>query len=296
MIPTRQRYVLAIGFLCALGVAVWFWTLQLQGQPAAQPLPAPVTSGAGECNGAVLPQPPQIDDPAASGRAQKFCHSFYEVAYSTQFRDPLWSAEHLTRAMAEASDGFGRTKTGFGQQDGLDAASQGANGDYTGSGYDRGHMTPANDAGDEASEADTFVMTNVVPQTKVLNERLWQYLEASVHQVAERDGEVYVVTGPIFFGNPQWVSDRVAIPAYTYKAIYVPSTGLAAGFIATNEPQPACVMVSLAVLHQRSGVDPFPGLADGVKNNRPDIELPHGVHVQKNGRRTRVPLPDCLAQ
>jgi endonuclease G len=51
--------------------------------------------------------------------------------------------------------------------------------DYTGSGFDRGHVCPNADryASREAADA-TFLMTNMTPQTGDLNRGPWQKLEA----------------------------------------------------------------------------------------------------------------------
>jgi endonuclease G len=286
--------VAAVAFLAFLGLVYWIATLVTAPGPSASPGPGLAQATSTACGGAIYDQPPKIDDAAVENAARRFCHTFYEVAYSTRLRDPLWSAEHLTKEMARASDDFGRPKASFVQQAELAGEEQGDTDDYVRSGYDRGHMTPANDAPNMESETDTFVVTNIVPQTKVLNERLWQYLEASVHEIAETDGQVYVVTGPIFEPDPPLVGGRIAIPVQTYKAIFIPARGVAVGFIASNDDNPGCVMVSIKALRERSGIDPFPALPDPVKAATPDFQLPHGVHIV-HGEARQVPLPDCQA-
>lgn len=293
MASGRRFAIYTLVVVAGLGVAVWLTTPPTtRTSPAPAPAPGPIARSATACGGATFNQGPRIEDPAEASATKWFCHSFYEVAYSTRLRDPLWSAEHLTREMAQASDTFGRTKTPFVREPELSPEDQGDSADFIDSGFDRGHMTPANDAPDVASETGTFMVTNIVPQSKVLNERLWQYLEASVHEIAKRDGEVYVVTGPIFADAPPRLANRIAIPAFTFKAIYVPSTGVAAAYIATNAAEPACVVVSLDTLRQRAGIDPFPALPDQMKTTLADFELPHGVRPVR-GEARQVPLPDC---
>ncbi len=197
--------------------------------------------------------------------------------------------------MAQASDDFGRPKVRFAQQAELGPDEQGDTDDYVRSGYDRGHMTPANDAPTMDAETDTFVVTNIVPQTKVLNERLWQYLEASVHEIAETDGQVYVVTGPIFGSNPSLVGGRIALPSpHVQSDRFIPARGVAAVYIASNDDNPRCETVSLADLRRRAGIDAFPDLPDEVKTAPRDLQLPHGVHIV-HGEAREVPLPDCQA-
>jgi len=236
---------------------------------------------------------PQIGAMAAPDQ-KLFCHTFYAVAYSTTLRDPLWSAEYLTAARAVGGDKGQRLKgITFGPQAGLDPALEGTHADYKNQGVDRGHMTPANDAADDTEQADTFVVTNIVPQAKRLNEHLWAYLEAGVHELAEENGDVYVVTGPLFEGPTKWMNGRIAVPTATYKAVYVPKTGQVAVFIATNVDATVCTIVPVAVLTQRTGVDPFPALAPDVKIAPASLVLPHGVIVKSDGSHQQLPFAEC---
>lgn len=227
---------------------------------------------------------------APSGR--EFCHSEYVSFYSTSLRDPLWSAEYLTRSMAGGGDKIGRVIMKFQPQDGLDASEEGDHHDYDHTGYDRGHMMPADDASSLETQSETFVVTNIVPQAKRLNEGLWQYLEASVHVLAEKEGAVYVVTGPIFSASPPLIANRIAIPDATFKAIYVPSKGIALAYVATNVDDTVCTVMSIADLMAKTSLDPFPSLEDQVKSAKPQLALPHGVHYRQ-GEPVPVPLPKC---
>jgi endonuclease G len=229
---------------------------------------------------------------APTGRV--FCHTIYAVSYSVPMLNPLWSAEHLTRAAAIGGDATFRTNLStFQRQPELTRSQQASNAEFAHNEWDLGHLTPANDAPDDRSQRDTFFLTNVVPQEGRLNRVLWAHLEASVHKLAEDEGEVYIVTGPIFGTHPTLMSRRVPVPDFTFKAIYLPSTGTAAGFVARNDPSAMCTIVSVAEIAQRSGIDPFPSLPASAKALRPPLTLPEGFNVQRNGRRLRVPVPDC---
>jgi endonuclease G len=279
-----QRSTLFGFFAAALVIAT---PAAAQGRPAAAPVAA-------VCAQFYLdgraPAPVAATVPA--GRI--FCHMIYSVSYSTALLNPLWSAEHLTRAAAIGGDSTFRTdRSSFQQQTELTRAQQAANAEFAGNEWDLGHMAPANDAPDDASQNDTFFLTNVVPQEDNLNRILWAHLEASVHKLAEDEGEVYIVTGPIFAASPPLMSRRVPIPAFTFKAIYIPSLRLAAGFIARNNPSATCTMVSVAEITRRSGIDPFPSLPAAVKALRPTLTLPQGVNVRRDGSTQRVPVPNC---
>jgi endonuclease G len=225
-----------------------------------------------------------------------FCHMIYSVSYSVPMLNPLWSAEHLTRAAALGGDAtFRGDQSSFQQQPELTRAQQAANADFAGNEWDLGHMAPANDAPDDASQRDTFFLINVVPQEDNLNRILWAHLEASVHKIAEDAGEVYIVTGPIFGAHPPLMNNRVPIPDFTFKAIYIPSRNIAAGFIGRNNESATCVMVPVAEITRQTGIDPFPSLPAAVKAQRPALTLPDGVNVRRDGSTQRVPAPECPA-
>lgn len=258
--PVSPVVILVIIIAVAAVLLIW---LQASQKPATRPLAAtaPIVTTGGACHGAVLPAAPKVLDPARAAGVQDFCHAFYLVAYSPDLRDPLWSGERLTAAMAKAGDAFKRPKQTFVLEKDFPRADQGSNGDYLRSGYDRGHMTPAADAPDPDAEADTFVMTNVVPQTKVLNEHLWERLEVKVRALAVSQGEIFIVTGPIFDAAPPRLGGRIAVPSATFKAVLVPRSHQAIVLVASNTETPACETVSLDELKRRAGVDAFPGLA-----------------------------------
>jgi endonuclease G len=97
------------------------------------------------------------------------------------------------------------------------------NADYSGSGYDKGHMAPANDftRSVEAMKA-TFILTNAVPQKHGVNGGKWAQLEGAVHDLAATHGTVWVVSGPVFVGKtpPKTIGpDKVAVPTHTYKVV-----------------------------------------------------------------------------
>lgn len=88
--------------------------------------------------------------------------------------------------------------------------------DYARSGYDRGHMAPnyaiATRHGEEA-QRETFLMSNIVPQTHALNAGLWRELEMKIAtSYPARYGEVWVLTGPVFGAAPKRLRGSVAIP------------------------------------------------------------------------------------
>jgi endonuclease G, mitochondrial len=95
--------------------------------------------------------------------------------------------------------------------------------DYTGSGFDRGHVCPNADRYGSREAADsTFVMTNMTPQTPDLNRGPWQELEAYLRTLVNRGSDVYIYAG--VYGERGKIKKKVTIPEYNWKvAVAVPA-------------------------------------------------------------------------
>jgi hypothetical protein len=76
---------------------------------------------------------------------------------------------------------------------------------WTATGYDRGHMAPnwgVSICYGRDAQVQTFLLTNVIPQSPALNRGLWETLEKIIsNDYAERFGQVWVICGPIFGSN-----------------------------------------------------------------------------------------------
>jgi endonuclease G len=103
--------------------------------------------------------------------------------------------------------------------------------DYTGSGFDRGHMCNHSDrsATPDSSHA-TFVMTNMIPQSPYVNQKAWDQLEAYCRQLAEQGHQhLYIVAGPAGQGGKGrnglkeeiGTTNKVVVPAQCWKVIMV---------------------------------------------------------------------------
>lgn len=95
--------------------------------------------------------------------------------------------------------------------------------DYTGSGFDRGHMAPSADrSGSVEGMSETFLMTNMVPQTGDLNRGVWARFEAYLRTLVTRGSDVYIISG--HFGDKGKLKNKVTVPTYTWKiAVVVPA-------------------------------------------------------------------------
>jgi endonuclease G len=95
---------------------------------------------------------------------------------------------------------------------------------WTATGYDRGHMAPnwgVSICYGREAQTQTFLLTNVIPQTPALNRGLWETLEKIIsNDYAERFGQVWVICGPIFGSNLGTLKDgKVLIPDACYKIV-----------------------------------------------------------------------------
>ena len=154
----------------------------------------------------------------------------YVVAYSPSHRVPSWAAWRLTPA------DYGGTERHAGQFLTDDTLPAGwyrvTHADYSGSGYDRGHLVDSADRSSSRAANDaTFFLTNVAPQRPDLNRGPWLRLEEDCRKRARHDGRtVFVVAGPVWGdATPQTLKSGVAVPVAFWKvAVVLPPTWTAA--------------------------------------------------------------------
>ena len=95
--------------------------------------------------------------------------------------------------------------------------------DYTGGGYDRGHLVRSFDRTAGALDnATTFYTTNILPQAADNNQGPWAVLEDSLGRLARSaNKEVYIVTGGAGSLGTVRNEGRITIPAVTWKVALV---------------------------------------------------------------------------
>lgn len=119
--------------------------------------------------------------------------------------------------------------------------------DYSGSGYDRGHMCPSGDRTRTiADNSATFLMTNFVPQLAANNQGPWNDFENYCRALANQGNEIYIIDGPV--GNIGIIANgHVVVPQSTWKVVLVLPNGSddlhrigkgtrALGIIVPNQP------------------------------------------------------------
>ena len=139
--------------------------------------------------------------------------------------------------------------------------------DYAGSGMDRGHLVPAADLKWSADAMrQSFLLTNVAPMHKALNEGGWAKLEEKVREWVVRDSALLVFTGPVVSESDTTLSSgRVTVPSAYYKVIIAPCVRpvRAIAFIYPNGHSGGRLRqyaVSVDEVERRTGLDFFPFL------------------------------------
>ncbi len=96
--------------------------------------------------------------------------------------------------------------------------------DYSGSGYDRGHLCPSADrSSSEGANSTTFLMTNMAPQTHDMNAGPWEKLESYSRSMARRNVTLYIIAGQ--YGEKGKLKNKVTIPTNFWKIIVAVSNG-----------------------------------------------------------------------
>jgi len=228
---------------------------------------------------------PDLANPKLASRVRELCYSEFAVLHSGVTRTPLWSAEHLTRAQVDAARVLDREGT-FHPDPHLPKRERAELTDYARSGFDRGHMAPSGDMPDRQAQQESFSLANIVPQNPDNNRDLWSDIEAVARTLARREGEIYVVTGPIFQGEDlQQLNERVLVPTHVFKAIYVPRRQKAGAYVAPNAPGDAWKAVSIAALEQLTGIDVFPALPAEIKITAMALPNPDPPRRKPRARR-----------
>ncbi len=101
--------------------------------------------------------------------------------------------------------------------------------DYTGSGFDRGHMANSEDRSRSPEDnIPTFLMTNIIPQSPDNNRGVWVGLENYSRQLVKSGKELFIISGGHGQGGigekglkATVGHGKVFIPAVTWKVILV---------------------------------------------------------------------------
>jgi len=229
---------------------------------------------AGEVAFAGLPQrtgAPAPNDIAVLNRGE------FIVGWSPSLRHPVWVAYHVAKDAK-----YPTCRKSFQRDRNVPSAPN--PGDYKGSGYDRGHMAPNHaivTRYGENAQKQTFLMSNISPQTASLNRGVWRDLE---HRIADlwtaRYGEIWVIVGAIPSASRKTFGDiKVDVPD-AYFQVVVAQEGMNIRAFAVLFPQyvpysayAARYLISIDELETLTGLDFLPELPAFIQDPL-EAELP----------------------
>ena len=194
----------------------------------------------------------------------------FTLSYNAERGVPNWVAWELTRKEVQGKE---ERKDKFVPDPDLPEPRV-VHADYTGSGYDRGHMAPAADMKwSKQAMQESFYMSNICPQNQKLNRDDWGDLEEICRKWAKKYGTVHIACGPIYDQkSPKRIGkNRVAVPDRFYKVvlIYNRKNPIAMGFLFDNKAHHQAIskyMVSVDSVESVTGMDFFSRLPDEVEN------------------------------
>lgn len=152
---------------------------------------------------------------------------------SEEHEQPYWVYYQLelkeVNGSAERTDDF--------REDPLVSSGSATLADYSGSGYDRGHLAPAADMKENETEmSESFFMSNMSPQKTEFNRYIWKYIEIRVREFCKKWGTLHVVTGPVLKDGLPTIGDNgVAVPEAFYKVIHSETLDTTVAYLVPHE-------------------------------------------------------------
>lgn len=157
----------------------------------------------------------------------------FSVQYDGRLKQPAYVYE--TVFAEQLAGDVDRGKYEFQEDDKIPTKVRAGKSDYKGSGYDRGHLSPAsNHKSSNVAMGESFLYSNISPQKPKFNRGYWKKLERRVQELALQYGKVVAVTGPLFLAEKgadgrRYVTyevigkNEVAAPTHFFKVINTPA-------------------------------------------------------------------------
>lgn len=209
-----------------------------------------------------------LEEPIATDTSLQIYHNTgFAFAFSPHYKQSLWVAyQYLPSELQKVAKRVGAFK----QDPRIKGTAN--NGDYTRTGYDKGHLAPAGDmAWSENAMKESFYFTNISPQLAAFNRGIWKELEEQVRFWVTQYDTLYVTTGPLFLrAMPTIGHNQISIPSHFYKALLTRHGGnwQAVGFLMENKASQWALdsfRCTIDSLERLTGLDFFPLLADSVE-------------------------------
>ena len=203
-------------------------------------------------------------------------HTHYSLSYSEQHEQAEWVFYEIKKerilGLVNRSNNFRRDK--------LITTKSASLNDYKSTGYDKGHLAPAEDFSFSTSAmSESFYMSNISPQHPSFNYGVWKDLEGLVRKWGA-NSTLYVVSGPVFGSCISIIgSNNVCVPESYYKVIYDPLEERMIAFVMPNENGIKSLkeyVCTTDYLEKITNIDFFPILDDKL-----EIKLEKARHTSK---------------
>jgi endonuclease G, mitochondrial len=174
----------------------------------------------------LMGNPSQATTSAGNSENYLIVRPQYALSYSKNKGIPNWVAWELNASWLGDAHRVGK----FAPDEELPAGWERIKpSDYTGSGFDRGHMTNSEDRSRSPEDnIPTFVMTNIIPQSPDNNQGVWVQLENYCRVLARSGKELFIISGGYGQGGigknglrATVGKGKVVVPALTWKVILV---------------------------------------------------------------------------
>ena len=274
-------------FAVLAGLGFWIFS-RSSGNKPGNPLDLPSTPDQQETP--ALPTLANSPDPIyypGSTTGDIIQHRYFTLSYNEDHEQAEWVVYEITREhlnMPKAD----RSAFSFRPDPAVHTESATPR-DYSGSGFDRGHLCPAADMSfDTTALGESFYMSNISPQAKGFNTGVWKEMEDLARDWGRKYKRVIVVTGPMLSrkGVSQIGFSKVTVPVGFYKAIYAPEQNIAIGFIVPNQRSIRPVMeyaFNIDYIEKLTGLDFFPQVLSG-EQEKVESELDKSLWPVDEGR------------
>lgn len=196
-------------------------------------------------------------------------HKYYSLSYNEEYEQADWVAYALNKNQLSNTN----IKRPYFELDPKVSTKSAHYRNFKNSGYNKGHLCPGGDRKfSEEAFNETFLTSNISPQSYEFNGGIWNRLEQKVRYWAQKYDKLYIVTGGVLSKNLKTIgTEKVAVPNYFYKIIldYHEPEIKAIAFLMPHEDSEKGLyqfVTSIDEIEEITGIDFFPNLPDELEN------------------------------
>lgn len=167
--------------------------------------------------------------------------------------------------------------------------------DYTGSGFDRGHLVRSEERTASREDNDaTFYMTNILPQYHDLNAGPWLRLEEFCQYLAQRrKKELYIIAGGVYEKNYPTIGkfNNIAVPSHCFKIVVILDRGQGAADVNEKTTVIAALMPNIEGIKREQWRQYETSITEIERRTGYDFLTAIPPHIQKaiESKKTQTP-------